>query len=53
MTTDEEPPKHDDPAVQALIDDGWLGDWEEPITLWHLEQAARLVREADKKANTR
>lgn len=50
MSDDEQFPKHDDPAVQALINDGWLGGWEEPISLWHLEQAVRLVRQADKKA---
>ncbi len=40
--------KHDDPAVQALIDNSWLGEWEGPITVEDLEAAVRLVRKADR-----
>jgi primase-polymerase (primpol)-like protein len=39
--------QHPDPAVQALIDDGWLGDWTDPVTVADLEHAVALVRKAD------
>jgi hypothetical protein len=42
-------PKHEDPAVQALIDNGWLGTWDWPIEVGDLVEAVRLVREADAK----
>jgi hypothetical protein len=38
---------HNDPAVQALIHDGWLGTWDAPISVSDLENAAKLVRAAD------
>lgn len=49
MTDNDENPKHEDPAVQALIDDGWLGEWDYPITVDDLVNAVRLVRETDEK----
>lgn len=38
---------HDDPAVQVLIHDGWLGEWDAPISVADLENAAKSVRTAD------
>lgn len=38
---------HPDPAVQALIAECWLGEWESPMTVADLEAAVRLVREVD------
>lgn len=46
---DDESPKHEDPAVQALIDDGWVGEWGYPISVQDLVNAVRLVRETDQK----
>ncbi|RKR92722.1 hypothetical protein BDK92_7200 [Micromonospora pisi] len=37
---------HPDPAVQALIDAAWLGQWDVPVTVDDLVTAARLVRAA-------
>lgn len=39
--------KHPDPAVQALIDNSWLGEWEGPVTIADLESAVVLVRRSD------
>lgn len=39
--------KHDDPAVQALIEASFLGDWDGPVTVEDLENAVRLVRNVD------
>jgi hypothetical protein len=39
--------KHADPAVEALIKDGWLGIWDHPIEVEDLENAVRLVRSVD------
>lgn len=44
--SEDDDPKHDDPAVQALIDDGWLGEWDYPITVQDLVNVVRMVREA-------
>ena len=41
---------HDDPAVQKLISEGWLGVWDRPIEVADLENAVRQVREADAKS---
>jgi hypothetical protein len=38
-----------DPAVQALIDDGWLEPSDRPISVAELEHAASLVRGIDGK----
>lgn len=38
---------HADPAVQALIDDGWLEESDQPIDVAALEHAVSLVREVD------
>lgn len=34
---------NDDRAVQALINDGWLGEWDAPIEEWNLRGGAALV----------
>lgn len=47
MSDDPQFPKHDDPAVNALIQDGWLGHWDSPITVGDLENAVALVRRSD------
>lgn len=39
---------HGDPAVQQLINEGWLGVWDEPISVADLENAVRIVRSADR-----
>lgn len=39
--------RHHDPAVQALISNCWLGEWEGAVTVDDLENAVRIVREAD------
>lgn len=46
---DEQFPTHEDPAVQKLIDEGWLGEWDQPINVQDLVNAVRLVRETDEK----
>ncbi|MFY1686543.1 hypothetical protein [Plantactinospora sp. WMMB782] len=38
---------HDDPAVQILIHEGWLGVWDHPIGVTDLENGVRQVRTAD------
>jgi hypothetical protein len=38
---------HEDPAVQALINDGWLGEWDYPIEVGDLVNAVAVVRAAD------
>lgn len=38
---------HADPAVQALIADGWLEESDHPIDVAALEHAVSLVREVD------
>lgn len=38
---------HPDPAVQALIEHGWLGEWDYPIGVDNLEGAVALVRDTD------
>lgn len=38
---------HADPAVQALIHDGWLGIWDYPTTVDDLVNAVALVRRTD------
>lgn len=50
MPKDDDRPTHIDPAVQALINDSWIGEWERPVTAKDLKNAVRLVREADAKA---
>lgn len=49
MSTDPYDPDqtHDDPAVQALIHNGWLGVWDHPIEVADLEAGVRQVRAAD------
>ena len=47
MNARDASPTHPDPAVQALIDDCWLGPWRRPITVLDLENAVRIVRAAD------
>ncbi|WBB94145.1 hypothetical protein [Verrucosispora sp. WMMC514] len=50
MTATDPTPTHPDPAVQALIDNGWLGEWDWPIQVHDLANAVRLVRQADHRA---
>jgi hypothetical protein len=38
---------HADPAVQALIDDGWLEEVGHPCTVGELEHAVSIVRDVD------
>lgn len=38
-----------DPAVQALIDAGWLGEWDGPVTVEDLVRTVQIVRDVDKK----
>lgn len=42
-------PVDTDPGVQALIDAGWLGEWDGPITVDDLVRTVKIVRNADKK----
>lgn len=39
--------KHPDPAVQVLIDNSYLGEWERSVTVEDLENAVKLIREVD------
>lgn len=36
-------PEHHDRAVQALINDGWLGEWDTPIEPTDLANGVALV----------
>lgn len=40
---------HPDPAVQALINDGWLGTWEYPVSVDDIVSAVGLVRQFDRQ----
>jgi hypothetical protein len=42
--------RHDDPAVQELIREGWLGVWDAPISVADLVNAVRIVRKVDRQS---